>query len=239
VTLTDSLQCAVPADWSLNFSQCLFEWQALEGGILALFAAGLSILFLKRQIEQSDRHEHDRLKRQHNATRATLPLTLSGLGNTLREMILALHAAAHSITKPGLPDNFHPPATPTEHISELQAVVASTDDASVTEPIAQIIREVQTLWSRIEMLRDRSQTRRQAGLASNIDEWIVQAAKIHALVESLFDFARQEAKSGPEAVGWDRAESIIFQLAVESESLKTIIQRGTEKSPSFWVLRER
>lgn len=238
MNLTDHLRCDVPADWMNDFSQCVYEWQGLEGGLLALGAALLGVIFLRRQIQQSDRQERQRLQRQQNAVRATLPLTLSGLVETLRRMLLALAAAAAEVREAGFSSSFDPPPTPTEHIAELQAVIASTDERTVTEPISEIIREIQTLWARVNVLRDRREQKRRVGLRQNIDEWIIQTAQIHALVESLFAYARSEEIRGPISVGWDRAESVLFHLGLETSTLVGTVKRGLEKSPNFWILEE-
>lgn len=237
MNMTQHLRCEVPADWASDPDQCLYEWQGLEGGALALAAALLGVLFLKRQIKQSDRHERERLQRQENAVRATLPLTLNGLIESLRRMLLALDGVKAEVREKGFASNFDPPATPTEHIAELQDVIASTDRRTVIEPILQIIREIQTLWARVETLRDEREQKRRAGLEQNIDDWIIQSAQIHALIEGLFDYARAESNDGPTAVGWERTESIIFHLGIESKTLVERIKRGLEKSPNFWTLK--
>ena len=237
MNITERLQCDIPSDWPTDFSQCLFEWQGLEGGILALVAAGFSVWFLWCQIRQSDRHEQGRLERQHAAVRATMPLTLSGMVDPLRQMLLKLEAAKEEVRRNGVASSFEPPLPPDEFVTQLQQVIGSTSNKSIIEPISQIIREIQTLWARVRTLQDERDQRRRAGLMQNIDEWIIQTAQVHALVESLFEYARGEHDNGPSAVGWERAESIIFQLGMESRELSQVIQRGLATSPSFWVLK--
>jgi hypothetical protein len=232
-----SAQCRVPVDWYLDFSQCLFEWQGIVGAVLAMLAAGASIIVLRAQIAQSEKHEKNRLRRQQNSARATLPLTLSGIGERLRAMLLALRDARLQLKTERVVDVFELPDVPSEHIAELQAVIATTDEPSVVEPISEIIREIQTLWARVDVLTDTREQRRNAGLEINIEEWIIQTAKIHALIESLFEYARQKSDLGPSAVGWNRAESIIFRLGMESGSLVETIKKGLEKSPDFWTLK--
>lgn len=236
MSMTDRLHCDVPADWINDFSQCLYEWQGLEGGGIALAAAGLGAWFLWRQIAQSDRHELERLQRQHLAVRATLPLTLSGLTESLKQMLWALHAIKGDVNKNGFTTQFDPPNAPTQHVIELQSVIASTDKQRVIEPISEIIRQIQTLWSRVEVLKNDREQRSRAGLELNIDDWIIQTAKIHALVESLFDYARAESEDGPNEVAWQRVESVIFHLRIESPALVDRIKRGLERSANFWSI---
>jgi heme exporter protein D len=219
-----------------DFSQCLYEWQGLEGGLLALVAAILGAVFLSRQIRQSDRHERERLHREHSAVRATLPLTLSGLVEHLRGMLLALNAVKADLREHGSTRAFNPPAVPAQYVVELQSVIASTDQPDVVEPISEIIRQIQTLWARVEVLQNQRDQARRAGLHLNVDDWIIQAAQIHALTESLFDYARAESTQGPKAVSWERAESVIFQLGIETSNLVECVKRGVEKSENFWTI---
>ena len=88
-----SLHCRLPTDWFSDPSLCWFEWQTLVSGLLAVAAAGFTVRYLKKQISLSDKQERDRLRRQHEATRATLPLTLSGLINAMRKMLSELEQA--------------------------------------------------------------------------------------------------------------------------------------------------
>ncbi len=217
--------------------QWLDKWQTLIAGVLALVGAYWAVIGIRQQIEFSERQERERLQREHNAVRATLPLTLSGLIEPLRSMLLALHTAREGVRAQGFTTDFDPPAVPAQYVTELQAVIATTDQKDVIEPISEIIREIQTLWARVEVLRDEREQRRRADLDINIDDWVIQAAQIHALTESLFDYARAEVLVGPTEVSWERAESVIFRLSIESTQLVDRIGRGIEKSPNFWTLR--
>lgn len=229
-------QCDAPRDWIADFSQCLYEWQGIEAGILALLAAGIGAYFLWLQVSQSDRIEAERLAREHSAVRATLPLTLSGLCETLREMLIALDATKRENNAAGAEDRFSPPQNPIEHVQELKAVIASTNDRGVIEPIAEIIREMQLLWARVDFLRGRERHNR-AGLDRELNGHILQAAKTYALIESLFEYARAEAQAGPSHVPWARAESIIFHLRIENAELVEMIRDSLKHSPSFWTLK--
>lgn len=220
-----------------KFGKWLYDWQDLVAGVLALVGAYWALMGIRQQIDVSERHEDMRLRRRHNAVRATLPLTLSGLTEPLRDMMRALDAVRPDVRANGFTSCFNPPAVPAQYVIELQAVIASTNQRDVIIPISEAIRQIQTLWSRVETLRDEREQQRRAGLEMNIDDWIVQAAQTHAIIESLFEYARDESDQGPSEVSWERAESIIFQLGIESRNLAQHIARGLEKSPNFWILR--
>ena len=227
-------ECIRLCDAADALGSWLYNWQTLLAALIAFVGAILTIRNIRDQISQADRHEHERLRRQHNAVRATLPLTLSGLIATMREMLLALNEAKVEVRRDGAASSFDPPPSPSQHIEELKDVIATTDEVSVFEPISEIIRQIQTLWARVELLRSRREQRRRAGLEQDINSWIMQSAEIHALVESLFEYARSETDQGPDNVPWERVESIIFQLGIEERALVDEIRRGLERSPDYW-----
>lgn len=234
--ITDHAQCVVPTEWFNDFSQCLYEWQGLEGGLFALIAAYLSIRALRRQIEQADRHEMDRLDRQHNAVRATLPLTLSGLIENCRTMLVVLNdAKGLELDVEDGPD-FHLPPTPSAHISELQDVISSSHSNHLPAYIGKIIQEIQILYDRTAVLHNKQERRRRIGLKREIDTWIFQAAKIHALVDGLFKYSRYEAPTPPKSVAWQQVESAIFHQGVESQALVEMIRQECARSPMLWTI---
>ena len=215
-------------------SLCWFEWQTILSGLLALAAAAITVRYLKKQIWQSEKQESDRLRRQHDAARATLPLTLSGLIGVMSGMLSELEKARIELKTKRVVRNFDPPSPPTDAIAELQQIIVSTDKPSVVQPISEIIRQIQTLWARVQVLRNEKEQNIRAGLSIEVCEWIIQSAKIHALIESLFDYARCESQDGPIGVAWERAESILVQMYILDEPLKVIVKRGSEKTPNFW-----
>lgn len=229
-----SVHCRLPTDWFSDPSLCWFEWQTLVSGLLAVAAAGFTVRYLKKQISQSDKQERDRLRRQHDATRATLPLTLSGLIDAMRKMLSELEQAKVEFKQTSVVKNFDPPSPPTDAIQELQQIILSTDNPNVVQTISEIIRQMQTLWARVDVFRSEKEQAIRAGLSLEINERIIQAAKIHALIESLFDYARCETEDGPTSIAWERAESVLVQLYVYDEPLKAIVKRGLDKSSDFW-----
>src|SRR5690606_6120628 len=144
------------------------------GSGLAVLAGGGTVFFLWRQLSQSENIEKQRLVRQHRAIRTTLPLSLSGLCSTMRMMLKELDNAKQVVRREGYTKSFNAPPPPTGHIQELKAVVASTDEPTVIEPIAEIIRQIQTLWARVAMLASKTEQRRRAGLEKEINRWILQ-----------------------------------------------------------------
>ena len=156
----------------------------------------------------------------------------------MRQMLFALNDAKIEVRKQQYTRNFKAPVTPDQHISEFQSVILSTDELSVVEPIAEIIRQIQTLWSRVDVLQNRAEQERRAGLLQNIDEWMIQSAQIHAMVESLFKYSRSAEEMGPSEISWERVEMILFQLGIEDKELVERINTLSKKSKNFWTLND-
>ena len=173
----EELFCRLPSNWLSDPSMCWFEWQTMVGGFLAVIAAVVSIHFLRKQIASSEKQESLRVNRHHLAVRTTLPLTLSGLCACLRKMLLELDDAKSEIKKVGqdaYAGKFNGPPPPSEHIEELKEVVQSTDEETVLKSVAEIIREMQTLWSRAEVLNNKREMGVNVGISRNLDEYIIQ-----------------------------------------------------------------
>lgn len=195
---TDLVRCDVPADWLNAFSQCLYEWQGIEGAVLALFAAGASIWFLQKQIKQAQHHRADELARKHNAARLTLPLTLSSISDLVQNIA---NEVADEFEKFG-PDGFSktfdailedgevrtrfPAVTvPTEILVSFQGFVSSLTHAKDIRHAAELIGSIQIL-----IARHNSFDINQAGASSNLIGLLLDCAKVKFLNERIFNYAR-------------------------------------------------
>lgn len=232
--------------WMQIAGKWLYDWQALVAGGLAIIAAFIGARAIYRQTKQAAQIERDQLSRHHRAVRATLPLTLSGICHAAIAMLKALSEAQRTIAEPsayGLAGNFDAPSPPTEHISELRQVIESTDDELVLAPLLEIIREAQTLWSRVGALNDQVEMKRMAAPAQQIDEYMLQSAQIYALAEGMFDYARERCETGPASIGWNRVFTALFIARFEQHThpnLFAIIQRRSENLEYFWpAINER
>jgi hypothetical protein len=211
----NTVTCRIPPDWLINPSQCWYEWQGLVSGLLAIAAASYGALLLNKQIAQA---EVERRTRRFNAVRATLPLTLSGICTFSKDMLSELSpvrsAMAHLGSGP-LPNGFSAPSPPSDLVNALQDMIEATSQHNVVGAISEMISEIQTLSSRVAGLSDQAQMARAIGMDRNIDEYIIQAARIYAISESLFDFARRKDETGPRNVPWDRVYSALHFANIE------------------------
>lgn len=217
----------------------LDNWQTLIAGFLALSGAGLTISKISDQISQVDRIETKRLLRDHQAVRATLPLTLSAICEWASGMALELNRAGIEMTENGermIGDGFASPNFPVAHIFEIQQVIRSTDEPTVIKPLCEIIREIQTLWARCDGLRDFQRGIVRVGIQSEIDTYILQAGKIYVLAGSLFDYARGASQVGPTEATWDLVTQFLMRFRIETQNRFGRIERHAEHNQAFWEL---
>lgn len=212
--------CISPADWPSMPSQCWYDWQSLIGGILAIVAAFVGAWLLYKQIRQVERHENERRNRRIAAVRATLPLILSGICQFAREMINELSSARTQLgngTTIPTSSSFSPPPVPTAFVAALQDMIEATGDTAIVDLLSEIIGEIQVLSARAGSLID-VRSRGIMGVGSNLDEYLVQAARLHALAGGLFEYARRRDEDAPSAIAWDRVASALHASHVDDHT---------------------
>lgn len=224
-----------------RFGQWLHDWQDLVAGVLALLGAYWALIGIRQQIDISEKQERQRLWRQHNAVRATLPLTLNSICAWCRAMALELdgaHAKLQGAEPEALIRVFQPPALPNDRVAEVQEFIRSTDDKALIALLSHVIREMQVLWARISDLNDEREMANRARVERNIETYIIQVAKIYALAASLFGYSREETQAGPTEVGWDLVEIFLMSSHLMTPSRRDVISRAIATDPSFWKLGE-
>ena len=220
------------------------SWQDLIAGGLAVLAAIGGAILLNRQIRQTEKHEQSRLSRRFNAARATLPLTLSGLcayATSMMDELSQIRSVFNHVGDDQMPPRFNPPPPPVELVSSLQEVIEATNRDNVIDIISEIIGEMQVLSGRVAMLNDETQNRHVVGLAQNVDEYMLQAARIYALASSLFEFARREDEMGPTEVSWENVLSGLNLMHIRDgqfPDLFRIIERRSARKNTVWQLSD-
>ena len=247
----------MPADWSADFSQCLYEWQGLEAGALALLAAVIGARFIYRQIRQADDHRQDEIQSRHNAARVALPLALSEVNSFVDR--IAENVAAE-IESYGAQSN----AEPREHLNEkgfdvspLQAVslagnvipafqgfVETLTDQKEIRHVAELLSSIQILSARYEDLNFD-----QAGMEMTLYGMLLDAAKVGFLNDRLYDYGRYLDDQSFAVVGtlsdaeaWDEIHTKAHGLLFSRKSpdlffgeIKKRIDRYKERGLSPWL----
>lgn len=249
--------CSVPSDWGNNFSQCLYDWQALEAAGLALLAACISIYVLQHQIMQAQKHRADDLSRKHNAARLTLPLTLAAVSELIQEIADQVASEFEKRGPDGFDKTFEAIAdegslrTKFDAIALPNGVIGSFEEfvASLTYPgdirhVAELVGSIQILLSRYNDF-DLNQSASNLGLAS----LLMDAAKAKLLNDKIFNYARFVDDSSFGIVGvietsaaWDQihgsAQGLVFLRASPDAffpEFNEIIQSYKEHNVSPWI----
>ncbi|MEQ1543201.1 MAG: hypothetical protein ABL926_13220 [Novosphingobium sp.] len=230
------LYCRIPANWIADPSLCLFEWQTLVGGLLAILAAGAGSFLLYSRIKQSERHELERRGRKFAASRATLPLALSEVTLFARRMVTWLENHRAYLSSAALAANpVDPPSIGDDLIRNLQEFIEATYNTVAVDHISEIIREIQVLSSRAEsLILDSS----MIGMTFSVDEYVVQAARLHVITGHLFGFARGKDKGPPDSISWDEVGRYLsVQHHIDEDShpgVYSILQRRGAAWSSVW-----
>lgn len=197
MTHTESLQCAIPNAWVTGFSQCLYEWQGLEGAALALVAAYLSIQAIRRQIRQDKDHHSDELSRRHNAARLTLPLALAGLSELIASAsdeiagrLERLREFERNKEKGG--DQAILAVTKLPILKMDTEILKSFKDfvETLNQPID--IRHVAELISSMQIFiaRNNEYDFRQIASETSLNTLMIDVAKIKLLIDKIYNYAR-------------------------------------------------
>lgn len=165
------------------------RYQTLIAAIIALAAAGISVLFVKRQIFLAEIQEVERYLRRNAAARAVLPLSLSSICNyaersaaVLKEMLDEFDAPR---TTAWYREERHP-EPPTEAIAEIRELI-ETIEVSRSVGLSRIMQEIQVHNARVKgALRDRRFT------DNDLREYILDAVEIYGRASLNFDYARGE-----------------------------------------------
>ena len=234
--MSAELFCRVPANWLTEPSLCLFEWQTLLSGALAIGAAGAGAILLYSQIKQADRHESERRERRFAAARATLPLALSEITSFARIMVEVLAALRTRVINPtALPEAFVSPTVSDELIKNLQGFIEAAHDFTIVDHVCEIIREIQVLTARVESLQNDASL---IGQEANIDEYIVQAARLHVIAGNLFDFARGSETNPPSSISWaELSRYLSVQHHIYEDrfpGVYVVLQRRAKAWASVW-----
>lgn len=254
---SDRLECDVPTDWTSDFSQCLFEWQGLEGGILALLAAGIGAILLWRQINQSNLHRKDDWNRKHTAAKLTMPLALSGVSEAVQKMadeiageLETYQADGFERTLDSILDNgverkrFDAILIPADVVGTFERFVETLTNPIDIKHVSELVANLQILFSRFNDLNLQG-----AGARSSLESLLLDAATVKLLNDGMFNYARNIVEAPFGLVGamsnknaWLKikgaAQSLVFARASPDFFFPAIhrkIDHYTKEDTSPWL----
>lgn len=193
----NAVSCAVPQQWATNFSQCLFDWQGLEAGTLALIAAGVSIWWIKKQIGQTRDLHAEEISRRHNAARAVLPLALASLTALAHQMAdqIAQRMERYWEEERGAaedgtiihvsPNRFDPVTIPQDSLASLRDFVETVTDKRDVRHVAELTASLQILVARYNDFDPK-----HAASQLTFTGLMLDAAKVRLLIDKMYNYAR-------------------------------------------------
>lgn len=225
-------------DWGAFANQ----WQTLISGGLAILAALIGAGFVYHQTRQASLFELGRLNRRHAAARSTLPLVLSSImeyartvARDLRRLYLA--APGNHIEREALIAWEIPPVPQGETAALAEVIAAAANE--VAEVIADLLGRLQVQAGRLRGLHAdvvAGTVGRRNILKSEIDEYILDIADIHARCELLLDYARRDAEAvQPAPLAADKLRALFlmgFHEGAFDNAKATITRRGPNELPS-------
>lgn len=254
--MKEPLYCRVPTQWLADPSLCLFEWQTLLSGLLALGAAFLGASFLYKQIGQTDRLHRDELRRQHAAARTALPIALSSISGMVSEIVSNVAHALESQDNPDFETAFADGAQ-SETDRKMKSVSISPDVIALIQNFVetlnsqQNVRHTAELVSSIQILISRynSFDLNGIGAVEGLYSLLLDSAKISLLNDSIYNYGRfideddfSVIHRNSNATAWDmihgKAQSAVFLRRSPDfffGRLKERIERYKASDASPWL----
>jgi hypothetical protein len=212
----------------------LKEWQTLIAGLLAIFAALLSGLFVWYQSQSSMRIEDRKRRSKFNAVRMTLALSLSMLMEWADANILTLNkifiaeGSSEEFSKSYRDAKLPTPLSP-ETIKHIQDIIEFGDDENLQNYLMSILDQIQVIQSRLRGIKDPMRPHSRVN-AIEIFDHFEDSMVFLTWVENLFSFARGEEDKAPSSPDWNRLPSQCFSLFRSNERYSTLRTRLTEKA---------
>ncbi|PHS20830.1 MAG: hypothetical protein COA85_13795 [Robiginitomaculum sp.] len=179
----------------------LKEWQALVAGIMALGAAILAAYYLKQQIQQTEKHERERWRRQLEAERAGLPDMLMSFADYLENCAVKLRDLRLACKGERLPRGANPPTFPLipMEVSASFRRMVEVGCGAIAPTFKTLLSENQVFSARCRPFNNSSTDSdiRMLFTANNIDNYIANAVRLHAIAMSLFPYARSDTDEIP------------------------------------------
>ena len=184
-------------DWWIDK---LYEWQTLVAGSLAILAALVGGAFLRGQMAQIERHETERQRQRRAAALAVAPLALDTLllfESDCAAALRNLHGTAKDqVVSHSVLQAFKPPIFPDDIIQLLQRVV-ETGGTDLGNEVATILSELQIQRARLRSIKSGNvYNERLLVLRSNIEQYIIDSAVVHARASHLLSHARSSIVPG-------------------------------------------
>jgi hypothetical protein len=206
-----------PETWDADcpLVKFLYDWQQLLAGLVAIGAAIIGWSAINRQIRQSDEQEQERYRRRLAASRAVLPLALSGVSTYCVEALMPLFVQSSDERVLEPEKGWRPPDIPSSAIGDLRSMVEAST-ASVAVANATLLARLQTQASRLRSLGQDWGRPEAIVTRSGIEQFIVDTIEIQARANELFVYGRgqQDDVGGQDDPTLKQMTSAAFSLNI-------------------------
>lgn len=213
------MKCGLPSDWTVGFSQCLFDWQTLIAGLLAVLVGVATVIFLHRQIKQADRISSQIRTSREAVARAKLPMASSEVAAIAKRWVTALDAVAPVVVARGsaISEAVHIEPLPSIVTGAFDELVAATSDHRALFAVSAIYSEYQVLRARSEDIHRNPRSHRLA-----LSSYYLQAVIVHALALELLLYGRRENHCVGE-VSWSDLEASAQQILITAQPREQVL----------------
>jgi hypothetical protein len=172
------------------------DWETLVAGAMSVTAAVWAGFLLMKQINQTETHEQNRLKRKFIAARATLPLALTELCDFCKrstDQLKPVYVYARSTVATTVPP-FELQTIPDSVMAILNAVLETTPHDAIADRLSDMLAMIQVFQSRLKSMRDSNFHSGNMFVDETIQSYIINSGEIYTLASSLFDYARKKTE---------------------------------------------
>ncbi|WP_312813076.1 hypothetical protein [Brevundimonas sp.] len=219
------------------------EWETILAGMLALAAAVIGAIYLRKQIRLSEQQENYRLELKYRAEKAAMPHVLSSLCEYANESALKYYHCLASFQINRRPDinrirDTNRPALDPVVIESIKKFI-SVSPADIAQPFVNILADLQvheTRWRGFESSLRANSNRMLLSMARyNIIGEICEAGELYANATELFPLVRPYDPTEPYSKERVPIASALLMIGLygENEILETAHRREQRRKPSI------
>ena len=218
---------------------CLYHYQTLLTGLIAVAAAFFSLRLLHHQTKQTQEHHEENIaeaRRQHlderrrrsRAARSVLPEALSSLVSYADQSIsywVQLRSAVSSEGRSSVPESDELTSVPQYSADDIVKVQESIEfaDEDVAHGLSDVLGWLQIQNVRLGASLERSTRVGRSHIirgptSSDANQGIYDSAKLMAIAESFFEYARRETDSAPDPIDRPAVRSALRRAFIDEET---------------------
>ncbi|MDV6332389.1 hypothetical protein [Asticcacaulis sp. 201] len=165
--------------------------------LAALLATAIAGILLFVQITQTERHEAERLRKTHLASRAALPVLLAEIydfTDDLRESLRSVFGSTVSNVVDKSVATLKLPRGRPSIVDGLQKAIESSTRRDIQDRLADIISTYQLCYSRLRGLKASLSSPNTVVLHSDLIKHVIEIASLRALAGTMYRYVRRETE---------------------------------------------